>query len=71
MATLEDLLRGRSLLDLTDEEIEELVKELKPSDIGKVRKALTKNRRTSGAKKEKAADLVDALIAKGLSDADS
>lgn len=71
MATLEDLLRGRSLLDLTDEEIEELVAELKPSDLGKVRKALAKNKRTSVAKKEKAADLVDALIAKGLSDADS
>jgi len=64
MASYEELLEGKDLASLTDEEIEEIISELTPDKALEASRIV--RRRSGPGKKKKAEDLVKSLIAKGL-----
>ena len=53
--TFEEILQGRKLHELTDEEIDEIVSSMKPEELGKFDKAVkkeSKNRKKAPSKKK-------------------
>ena len=62
--TLEDLLKGKDITELTDDEVEELIKDLTPDEAAKAIRAVRK--RQPKRNPTKAEDFVNALIAQKL-----
>jgi len=63
----EDLLKGRDLAELTDEEIQEIVEQLTPEEAARAPRAIRKT--SPKRRRAKAEEMVNALIAKGLAEA--
>lgn len=62
----EELLNGRDIETLTDEEVEEMIAQMKPSELEKFDKKIsTKKVRGPSKTQLNAEDLVNQLIAKG------